>query len=301
MPEKTAWVRTLGAEVQYVGSEPYETRCLSAGSGDKPPLLLLSGIGGHVESYLKNVVPLAEKFDNREVIAIDYIGHGFSSAPEDLDYTLEDYADQVEYVLDQLGYESAHVHGESLGGMVSAWMGINRPHRTETIGLNTPAGLLQLDPPTVTEQDKAETQEQLQDLADRTMEMLDAGVTRETVRRRLDWLFVNETPSDELVEIRYQIYKQDQVQEVMPQIYQSTLIDDFHLWSREEVENLDVPVLFIYSSHNPGAPASAAEFATDMMPTSEYHLYEHSAHWPQWEEAKQYNEDTATFVDEYGQ
>lgn len=301
MPEETAWVRTLGAELEYVGDDPYRTRCLRAGSGDEPPLILLSGIGGHVESYLKNVVPLAEQFDDREVIAIDYIGHGFSSAPEDFEYTLEDYSDQVEHLLEELGYESAHVHGESLGGMVSAYMGINRPHLTETIGLNTPAGLLQLDPPSVTEADKADTQEKLEDLTDRTMEMLDAGVTRETVRRRLDWLFVNETPSDELVEIRYRIYKQDQVQEVMPQIYQSTLIDDFHLWSREEVENLDVPVLFIYSAHNPGAPEKAARFATDLMPTVKYHLYEHSAHWPQWEEADKYNDDTAAFVKEYGQ
>lgn len=299
MTTETAWVRTLGAEVVLRGDSPYRTRCLRAGDGDAPPLILLSGVGGHVETYLKNVNILATRLDNREVYAIDHIGHGFSSTSTDLTYTFEDYANQIEHLLETLDYESAHIHGESLGSMIAAYIGINRPELVETIGLNTPAALMQLDPPGVTEEEIKETKEDFDSLFDRTKEMLDKGISRETVRQRLDWLFVDETPSDELVEIRYKIYRRDGVQAVMEDIYQTVqavIAGDRHLWSQEEFRNLQAPTLFIYSKHNPGEPEHTASFAANLLPNSEYHLYENSAHWPQWEEPKLFNKHTAEFI-----
>jgi len=42
--------------------------------------------------------------------------------------------------------------------------------------------------------------------------------------------------------------------------------------------------------------AQSREFLFDFLADSEYHLLEHSAHWPQWEEAERFNEITAEFV-----
>ena len=72
----TAWVHMLGESVEFVEGDEYVTRALKAGEGEKPPLLLLHGIGGHAETYVRNMIPLAERLEDRAVYAIDFVGHG---------------------------------------------------------------------------------------------------------------------------------------------------------------------------------------------------------------------------------
>ena len=43
----------------------------------------MHGIGGHLEAYAKNVLPLSSDF---HVVAFDFVGHGLSAKPLDIDY-----------------------------------------------------------------------------------------------------------------------------------------------------------------------------------------------------------------------
>src|SRR5215210_513168 len=97
------WLQTLGGEVRYYDAAGVRTRCLEAGSG--PPLVLLHGTGGHAESWIRNVLPLAAQF---HVYAIDMVGHGFTDKPA-LGYTPRDYAAHVVAFLDAVGVAKAHV------------------------------------------------------------------------------------------------------------------------------------------------------------------------------------------------
>src|SRR4051794_10178115 len=56
----TFWLGMLGGEVRYYDAGGVRTRCLEAGSG--PALVLLHGTGGHAESWIRNVMPLAAHF-----------------------------------------------------------------------------------------------------------------------------------------------------------------------------------------------------------------------------------------------
>ena len=49
------WLNALGASVRFHDVNGVRTRCLEAGEGQA--VLLLHGIGGHVEAFAKNVVP----------------------------------------------------------------------------------------------------------------------------------------------------------------------------------------------------------------------------------------------------
>ena len=100
----------------FLQAGPYRTRYLHAGDDSKPVLLMLHGITGHAEAYVRNLAAHAEHFS---VWAIDFIGHGYSSKP---DHPLEipHYIDQVNHVLDALGAQKAYFTGESLGGWVTA-------------------------------------------------------------------------------------------------------------------------------------------------------------------------------------
>lgn len=63
----------------FLDAGGYRTRYLHAGNSSKPPLVLLHGITGHAEAYVRNLQSHAEHFD---VWAIDFIGHGYSAKPE---------------------------------------------------------------------------------------------------------------------------------------------------------------------------------------------------------------------------
>lgn len=300
----TAWVEMLGGTVEYVEGEQYRTRALKAGDGEKPPLVLLHGIGGHAETYVRNMLALAEGLEDRAVYSIDFIGHGYSSRPTDIDYHISDYMDQVEEFIDAVGHDSAHVHGESLGGWVAGRMGLDRPELVETVGLITTSGVYHIDTGDAVEEDaKEESIEGIEGLYETSMRMLDEGVTRETVAERLQWLFVEDV-DQELVDIRHRIYSQEANQAAMRIIYE-TFLEDVKdpetYFTTEELRGLDVPTLVIHTEHNPSAQKELVEYVDDQLPDSEYHLYEHSAHWPQWEEVEKYNADTIDFVSRYGE
>ena len=122
----------------FLQAGPYRTRYLHAGDESKPVLLMLHGITGHAEAYVRNLAAHAEHFS---VWAIDFIGHGYSSKP---DHPLEirHYIDQVNHVLDTLGAQKAYFTGESLGGWTTARYAIDHPERVERIVLNTMGGTM---------------------------------------------------------------------------------------------------------------------------------------------------------------
>jgi len=293
----TFWTEMLGGRIEYVQGDQYRTRCLHTGSGDEPPLILIHGIGGHAETYIKNMVGLADRLGDRSIYAVDLIGHGYSDAPTDIDYTISDYQDHIEDLIHALGYESAHVSGESLGGWIACRFGIDRPELVESIGLNTMAGLGASVQDHVSEAIREKQDEETQDLYDRTMSMLEESFPRDGVRRRCDWLFVDEPP-EEIVDVRHQIYQREEVQEVMPQIYHLVLADatEDPFISTDELSSIDVPTLLIHSTYNPGAKTDMIEYVVDLIPNNEYELFENSAHWPQYEEAEKFNRVTAAFI-----
>ena len=294
MPETTsAWVDMLGGEISYFDDGTYRTRCLHAGSGSEPPLVLLHGIGGHAEAYLKNVLTLATTLEDRAVYAIDLLGHGFTSKPGS--YRLEDYANHVEAFIEHLDYDSVHLSGESLGGWITSWMAVNRSDHLETICLNTTAGLTKdLHRRALSDEQITQMEGENQDLMDRTKEMIEHNYPRELVERRVDWLFHDEPPQ-ELVDIRYQLYQRDDVQAEMPRIYEAT--SEFGRIGDEDFKSIDLPTLIIHTDHNPGTPADTMRYVDDnLLEESEIYVYEQAAHWPQWEQADKFNDHLTEFI-----
>ncbi len=117
-PYTSVWddLREVEFSQGFLQAGPYRTRYLHAGDESKPALLMLHGITGHAEAYVRNLAAHAEHFS---CWAIDFIGHGYSSKPR---HPLEipHYLDQIDHVLDAIGVEKAFFTGESLGGWVTA-------------------------------------------------------------------------------------------------------------------------------------------------------------------------------------
>src|SRR5437016_1250051 len=123
--------------LQYIDVNGIRTRCLSAGTENNPPLILLHGSGGHLETYQRNILPHAEHL---RVFAIDMLGHGFTDKP-DHDYEIDHYVDHVIAFADTLQLGKLLLSGESLGGWVAARLAIRYPARVKKLVLNTAGGL----------------------------------------------------------------------------------------------------------------------------------------------------------------
>jgi 3-oxoadipate enol-lactonase len=101
-----------------------------AGAGE--PLLLIQGMSGtHVAWGEPFLDPLRESFD---VIAFDNRGIGLS-APIEGGFTILEMAEDTAGLLDELGIQSAHVVGISMGGMIAQELALGHPERLRSLTL----------------------------------------------------------------------------------------------------------------------------------------------------------------------
>ena len=106
--------------------------------GQGPALLLIQGLG-YARWGWEPVVPgLARSF---EVLTFDNRGIGESDAPAG-PYSAAELAADALQVLDEAGFERAHVVGTSLGGMVAQELALTHPERVGKLVLacTTPGG-----------------------------------------------------------------------------------------------------------------------------------------------------------------
>ncbi|MCW2497018.1 alpha/beta hydrolase [Jatrophihabitans sp.] len=112
-------ILTLGARQLY-----YERR----GIGE--PLLLIMGMAGHHNTWGEPFLSaLAEHFD---VVTFDHRGIGESTDVPG-DFSIVDLANDTVALLEALGWESAHVMGISLGGMVAQELVLDVPEMVRTL------------------------------------------------------------------------------------------------------------------------------------------------------------------------
>lgn len=100
--------------------------------GSGPRLLIISGTGGDLRRS-PNIfaLPIAEHF---EILAYDQRGLGQTSRP-DIPYTMTDYAEDAEGLLQAVGWDRCSVWGISFGGMVAQEFALRFPRRVERLVL----------------------------------------------------------------------------------------------------------------------------------------------------------------------
>ncbi len=91
------------------------------------PLVLVHGYTGDISDW-RHQFPEFSK--THRVLAMDLRGHGRSEAPADRSsYTLEKMADDVEALVDQVGFERYHLLGHSMGGGIVQEIALRSPQR----------------------------------------------------------------------------------------------------------------------------------------------------------------------------
>lgn len=103
--------------------------------GSGPPLFLIHGIGASRHSWDGLVAHLKPRF---RCISYDLRGHGKSPMPQP-PYALEDLVNDLERLRQELGIDSAHFAGHSLGGMIGPAYARRYPGRVRSLGLYSTA------------------------------------------------------------------------------------------------------------------------------------------------------------------
>jgi HOMODA hydrolase len=277
------WLDLLGAEVRFVETPSFgRARIAEAGRG-KEPLLFLHGIGGHLEAYAKNVVPLSDRF---HVIAYDYVGHGLSEKKV-LDYTPFTFVDHLRELCDALGLDRVNLSGESLGGWVSALFTVRWPERVNRLMLNTSAGI-----PILTEKGRAD----LENLKALSQKNAGQAPTFESVLARMQWLIHpsnHHLLTEELVRTRLHCYLQPGMREVAPAVLKIIGRHDEFLIPLDKIR---CETLFLWTLDNPVHDVESARRACAKVARAELYVMKgDSAHWPQYEQPEEFNAVTRQF------
>lgn len=277
------WNSLAGSEftLSHVDVNGVHTRVLQAGQGD--PVVLLHGIGGHLEAYMHNIGPLSEHF---RVIAYDMPGHGYSTTAT-ADLELPDYVAHLAALLDILGHDVVNLNGESLGGWVSMKFAVTHPDRTRRIVLNTPGGT----------EARPEVMERLRTLSQQAAD----DPTPERIRTRLEWLMAdNATVTDELVESRRQIYSREGFSESIRHIMclQDPEIRHRNLVTDEQLASIAAPAMVVWTSNDPSGPAAQGMHIAETIPNGRFQFIDKAGHWPQWEQTDEFNRVVIGFLSE---
>ncbi len=107
---------------------------------DGDTVVMIHGFGANKDNWTRLANELTDEFN---VYAIDLPGHGDSSKPLDLGYSLEQQAEHVARILDALAIDRAHVMGNSMGGAITALLAARYPERVRTALLFDPAGIFE--------------------------------------------------------------------------------------------------------------------------------------------------------------
>jgi len=275
------WSEFFGVTLRqhYVSVDGMRTRVLEAGEG--PALIFVHGTGGHLEAYVRNLRGLAENF---RVITYDMLGHGLSDKP-DRPYTIDVLSDHLVGLMDGLGVAGAHLSGESIGGWVAAWTAAHHPGRVDRLILNTPGNIA--NKPDVMQRVKESSLKAAQE------------PTPENVRSRLEWLFFDTSfVTDELVEVRGRIYRQDGFERAMENIValQNPEIRKDFVWGPQWCGNIKAPTLLLWTDNDPTGGLDEAELLLEWIPGSRLHVITGAGHWPQWEKPEEFNQVHANFL-----
>lgn len=99
---------------------------------DGAPLLMINGLGSPSVAFELGF--LGELVDrDLSVVRFDHRDTGRSTRCPGRPYTIRDMADDAVAVLDTVGWDSAHVLGQSMGGMIAQQLAVDHPTRCRSL------------------------------------------------------------------------------------------------------------------------------------------------------------------------
>lgn len=278
----TCWTDLLQVphQVTWIDAGGISTRALVAGEGDD--VVFLHGTSGHLEAFTRNVEAFVSA--GFRCHAIDLLGHGFTGSI-DQPYQIPDYVAHVLAYMDAQGIDRGALVGESIGGWIAAWLASEHPDRVSSLVLVAPGGTKAN--PAVMERIRTSTEAAV------------ASDDPELTRSRLELLmFDPANATDELVDVRFRIYRQPRFRQDLPKLLclQDMETRLANLLSEERMARIVNPTLIVWGHENPFGDVPEAKAMNQAIAGSHLVLFERCGHWPQHEHASRFNHVAIGFL-----
>jgi 2-hydroxy-6-oxonona-2,4-dienedioate hydrolase len=207
------------------------------------------------------------------------VGHGYTDKP-DQTYNFSDFVEHLKNFLNAEHIDRASISGESMGAGIAAWFALTYPERVDKIVLNTGAAL-RLD------------QAVIERLAHLSIEAV-RNASPESVRKRLEFLMKDaDDVTEDMVQCRLDIYRMPELVDRMPKIFEARHTDprgqDRNCLTEKHWREFPAPTLVLWTSDDPTAPAAAGRQVADWIPNSRFVMMDDCGHWPQYEDAENFN------------
>ncbi len=280
-------VELLGTQTRIVQGKDYYHRVIECGTtGD--PLILIHGVGGHAETYARNLHNLAKHF---HVYALDALYHGFSQKePWDNARWIERQADALADLVKALGHSWAHVEGESMGGEIAWFFGKRYPELAGKLILNT--GVPELNPKRKDFVENPGGGDTLQELSTRSI----MEPSFETMKARMQWLVADPARmTDEMVNIRLRLYSFPEVFASIKRVYTVGWSEVPRL-EEEELADFKPESLVFWTEKNPGQGPDFGQYVSELIPRAKFYNMLDAAHWPQWEKPEEHDQVLIDFI-----
>ncbi|WP_219815409.1 alpha/beta fold hydrolase [Arthrobacter sp. B0490] len=272
----------------YLGVDGIRVRYRDEGDRERPPVLLLHGIGRSLEDWEGLYGRLAP--DHR-VISVDLPGFGLSDRTAGR-YSLESMARFVIAVLDTLGeHRPLHVVGNSLGGAIALKISALEPQRVRSLVLANSAGF------------GREVTLALRILAIRPVgRRLLKDKSRRTAYRTERALFYDKRfVTEERLDHAQQVGGNPVHDEVLLAVarHLGTFRGVRRRWRTELLRTVAAqhkPTLVVWGDEDRILPASHLEHARAVFPHAEFHLFEKTGHMPQIEREEEFDALVRRFI-----
>ena len=261
-----------------------------AGEGDDVLVMLHGGGPGATgwSNFKQNVPAFAERF---RLLLVDQPQFGLSDKPDVKEQYNVHAARAVRDLLDQLGIESAHFLGNSLGGGTSMRFALEYPERTKRLVLMGPgnACVPVLSP---------EPSEGLKILANF---LAPPGPSREKLEQFVRiMVYDQELVTDELIEERWKVASDPSVIQGLINFLitvQGTNEEQrLQLETWREIEKIQHRTLLTWGRDDRVLPLDGALFALHRMPDARLHVFPRCGHWAQLEHAREFERISIDFL-----
>jgi 4,5:9,10-diseco-3-hydroxy-5,9,17-trioxoandrosta-1(10),2-diene-4-oate hydrolase len=263
----------------------------SAGAtGTGTPVVMLHGGGPGASAWSnfgRNLPVFADRF---RTLMVDQPGFGGSARPAVTGHYFTFAADALAGLLDQLGIESVHLIGNSLGGGTAVRFALRYPERAARLVLMGPGGLSL----NVFAADPTEGVRALMNFA------APPGPSKEKLAAFLRTLVHDQRlVTDEMVTERFAAASEPEAMASMASMGASFLdpasADEGLLW--REAHRLRQPVLLIWGREDRVNPLDGALVALKIIRRAQLHVFGGCGHWAQLEKFDEFNRLAISFLD----
>jgi pimeloyl-ACP methyl ester carboxylesterase len=278
-----------GSHLHQVEIDGTAVNYVDIGSGDRPPIVLVHGLGGQWQNWLENIPRAAQE---RRVIALDLPGFGLSPMPPDK-ITIPGYGRTVNALCDRLGLGVVELVGNSMGGFISAEVAIQFPQRVDRLILVSAAGITSAD----LDRRPIQTLGRMATALTHWSAPLDRKIASRPKARHLALAFVARHPSLLKADLAYEGFFKGTGKPGFDDALLACLDYDF----RERLPEIRVPTLIVWGEQDSIIPVKDAHEFDRLIPDSRLLVMAQTGHISMAERPVAFNDLMMDFLAESGQ